>query len=61
MNPAARQESNRRCKPIGVLCGQLALHQIAHQVIYLAEQPDPSGLFTEQPWPRVQAHPRNIV
>eukprot|EP00974_Lingulodinium_polyedra_P084438 8174142-Lingulodinium_polyedra.AAC.1 len=47
--------------PIGVLCGQLALHQLANRRVYMVEQPDPSGLFTEHPWPRVQGHPHNIV
>eukprot|EP00974_Lingulodinium_polyedra_P001799 169822-Lingulodinium_polyedra.AAC.1 len=61
MNPWAWQESNSQCKPIGVVRGQLALHQLQNRCIYLAGQPDPSGLFTEHPWPRVQARPRNIV
>eukprot|EP00974_Lingulodinium_polyedra_P123179 11185815-Lingulodinium_polyedra.AAC.1 len=51
----------RPMQPIGVLCGQLALHQFQNKGIYLVEQPDPSGMFTEHRWPRVQAQPRNIV
>eukprot|EP00974_Lingulodinium_polyedra_P059200 5702193-Lingulodinium_polyedra.AAC.1 len=33
----------------------------SNQRVYLLEQPDPSGLFTEHFWPRAQAHPHNIV
>eukprot|EP00974_Lingulodinium_polyedra_P093330 9039884-Lingulodinium_polyedra.AAC.1 len=61
MNPAAWELAYRQCKPIGVLCGQLALHQLANRRIYMVEQPDPRRLFTEHPWPRAQAHPHNIV
>eukprot|EP00974_Lingulodinium_polyedra_P072753 7040690-Lingulodinium_polyedra.AAC.1 len=52
MNPRAWQESYNRCKPIGTLCGQLALHQLQNQRVYLVEQPDPISLFTEHPWPK---------
>eukprot|EP00974_Lingulodinium_polyedra_P008163 776153-Lingulodinium_polyedra.AAC.1 len=61
MNPVAWYESYRQCKPIGVLCGQFALHQLQNRGLYLVEQPDPSGLFTEHLWPRVQARPHNLV
>eukprot|EP00974_Lingulodinium_polyedra_P001766 167138-Lingulodinium_polyedra.AAC.1 len=61
MNPAAWQQSYSQCKPIGVLRGQLALHQLQNRGVYLVEQLDPSGLCIEHPWPRVQARPRNIV
>eukprot|EP00974_Lingulodinium_polyedra_P101389 9822959-Lingulodinium_polyedra.AAC.1 len=61
MNPEAWHQSYSQCKPSGVLCGQLALHQLQNRGVYLVEQPDPSGLFTEHSWPRVQAHPHNIV
>eukprot|EP00974_Lingulodinium_polyedra_P131473 11217860-Lingulodinium_polyedra.AAC.1 len=61
MHPRAWQESCDRCKPAGILCGQLVLHQLLNQRVYLVEQPDPGGLFTEHFWPRTQAHPHNIA
>eukprot|EP00974_Lingulodinium_polyedra_P104520 10118321-Lingulodinium_polyedra.AAC.1 len=42
MNPEAWHKSYIQCKPIGVLCGQLARHQLQNRGIYLVEQPDPS-------------------
>eukprot|EP00974_Lingulodinium_polyedra_P006318 599003-Lingulodinium_polyedra.AAC.1 len=36
-------------------------HQLQNRRIHLVEQPDPSGMFTKHLWPRVQAHPHNIV
>eukprot|EP00974_Lingulodinium_polyedra_P107937 10449090-Lingulodinium_polyedra.AAC.1 len=42
MNPVARHQSYSQRKPIGVLCGQLALHQLQNRGVYLVEQPDPS-------------------
>eukprot|EP00974_Lingulodinium_polyedra_P106492 10309061-Lingulodinium_polyedra.AAC.1 len=61
MNPRAWRGPHSQCKPIGVLRGQFALHPLHNRCIYLVEQPDPSGLFTDHPWPRVQTHPHNIV
>ena len=52
--------SYKECAPVGRLCGQIAIHQLQQDLDYRAEQPDPSTLFHEPPWPTVAAHPRNI-
>jgi len=43
--------------PHGRFCGYIALCQIQNNRFFLNEQPDPSYLYQEHPWPKVLQHP----
>eukprot|EP00972_Heterocapsa_arctica_P085701 12628661-Heterocapsa_arctica.AAC.1 len=61
MNPEGLEQSYRVCAPIGRLCGHVAAYQLHEDRDYIAEQPDPSLLFDERPWPSVRARPKNVI
>ena len=43
--------------PHGRFCGHIAMIQIKCHRYFINEQPDPSYLYQEHPWPIVMAHP----
>ena len=51
----AWESSYRRAAPLAAFCGRVAQHQLQHGLYYVAEQPYPSRLWQEQPWPQVRA------
>ena len=60
-NAEAYQRSYRICAPIARLAGDIALFQLSVGNHYWIEQPYPSGLFYEKPWPLIQTHPSNLT
>ena len=55
-NPDAQKASYADAALRGRSCGQLALAQIELGVIIANEQPAPSWLYAELPWPAVLGH-----
>ena len=51
--PEAWQRSYENAAPHGRFCGLVALTQLKHGRHFINEQPDPSNLYKEHPWPTV--------
>ena len=62
-DPAAWERSYARAAPHGRFCGEVALNQLKKGRHFINEQPFPSKLYLEEPWPQVLQHPntRRIV
>ena len=52
------KESYDACAPVARLCGECAELQLSNNCDWLVEQPMPSQLFQEHPWPRLAMHPK---
>ena len=57
LNYEAWHASYLLAAPHGRFCGHVALKQILEGRFFINEQPDPSWLYQEEPWPRVMQHP----
>ena len=53
INPDAMEKLYKVAKPIAVFCGKVALIQIRKELYFLQEQPHPSSLYDEEPWPGI--------
>ena len=53
INPAAMEEQLRTARPIARLCGHIATCQLQKGRRFIQEQPHPSSLYQEPPWPSV--------
>ena len=55
-DPAAWKRSYERAAPHGRFCGEVALNQLNKGRHFICEQPFPSKLYHEEPWPQVLNH-----
>jgi len=55
-DPAAWERSYAKAAPHGRFCGQVALNQLKKGRHFINEQPFPSKLYLEHPWPEVLQH-----
>ena len=55
--PSGWAASYAKAAPHGRFCGVVALLQLREGRHFVNEQPDPSNLYDEEPWPQVLAHP----
>ena len=56
--PESWKESMRTAMPIAKFCGNIALIQLRKGKSFIQEQPYPSTLYEETPWPQVLRHDR---
>ena len=61
VHPEAWKEAYKDAAPHGRFCGEVALLQLKEGRHFINEQPDPSDLYDEQPWPEVLQHPRTVT
>ena len=61
LHPEAWERSYQQAAPHGRFVGKLALKQINAGRFFLNEQPHPSDLYKEEPWPEVLQHCLGIV
>ena len=61
LHPAAMIESIKLAKPIAWTCGQVALIQLKKKLDFIAEQPYPTRLYAEDPWPSLFANNPQVV
>ena len=57
VNYDAWRRSYDDAAPHGRFCGRLAQLQLELNAFFVNEQPEPSWLYVEPPWPQVLAHP----
>ena len=55
LHPETMQQKEREVRPLAILCGKVALVQIAKGLYFIQEQPHPSKLYQVHPWPKVLA------
>ena len=52
INPESMERLYKIAKPIAQFCGFIAELQLRKGLHFIQEQPSPSGLYDEKPWPR---------
>jgi len=57
LHPDTMWQKYAEASPVCWTCGQVALIQLKRGLDFLAEQPHPSKLFDEHPWPQILKYP----